>query len=126
MNEVIRRELIMDQQGKKASAVPVVFSVIALSFSALALICAVLLLIVSIVGPESGGTSTAITNRAFLTVSGMIFFTAFAWGFAMLGEVMGLVMTIVDIAIKRVKIIWIPAVALGLGIVSMILTTAAY
>lgn len=52
----------MDQQEKKPSAVPVVFSAIALTASALALICAVLLIVVSAVGPESGGTATALTN----------------------------------------------------------------
>ena len=116
----------MDQQGKKPSAVPVVFSIIALVVSTLALICAIVLIIVSTVGPERGGTATALTNRAVLTVSGMIFFTAFAWGFAMIGGFMGFVMTIVDIAVKRVKIIWIPVLAIVLGIGSIILSTVPF
>ncbi len=116
----------MNQQGKKPSAVPVVFSVIALVFSALALICVIVLIIVSVVGPESGGSATALTNRAVLTVSGMIFFTAFTWIFAMIGGLIGLVMTIVDIIVKRVKIIWIPVSAVVLGVTSMILSTILF
>ena len=116
----------MDQQEKKPSAVPVVFSAIALTASALALICAVLLIVVSAVGPESGGTATALTNRAVLTVSGMIFFTGFTWVFAMVGGLMGFIMLIVDIVVKRVKIIWIPILAMVLGVISVILSTIPF
>ena len=42
----------MDQQEKRPSAVPAVFSVIALAFSALAMICAIVLITISAVGPE--------------------------------------------------------------------------
>ena len=116
----------MNQQEKRPSAVPVVFSVIALVFSALAMICAIVLIIISVVGPERGGSATALTNRAVLTVSGMIFFTGFTWIFAMIGGLMGFVMTIVDIIVKRVKIIWIPALAMVLGITSIILSTVPF
>ena len=116
----------MNQQGQKSSAVPVLFSVMALVFSALALICAIVLIIISEVGPESGGSATALTSRAVLTVSGMIFFTGFTWIFAMIGGFMGFVMTIVDIIVKRVKIIWIPALAMILGITSIILSTVPF
>ena len=116
----------MDQQEKKPSAVPVVFSAIALTASVLALICAVLLIVVSAVGPESGGTATALTNRAVLTVSGMIFFTGFTWVFAMIGGLMGFIMLIVDIVVKRVKIIWIPILAMVLGITSVIMSTIPF
>ena len=116
----------MDQQEKKPSAVPVVFSAIALTASVLALICAVLLIVVSAVGPESGGTATALTNRAVLTVSGLIFFTGFTWVFAMVGGLMGFIMLIVDIVVKRVKIIWIPILAMVLGVTSMILSTIPF
>ena len=116
----------MDQQEKKPSAVPVVFSAIALTASVLALICAVLLIVVSAVGPESGGTATALTNRAVLTVSGMIYFTGFTWVFAMVGGLMGFIMLIVDIVVKRVKIIWIPILAMVLGVISVILSTIPF
>ena len=116
----------MDQQEKKPSAVPVVFSAIALTASVLALICAVLLIVVSAVGPESGGTATALTNRAVLTVSGMIFFTGFTWVFAIVGGLMGFIMLIVDIVVKRVKIIWIPILAMVLGVISVILSTIPF
>ena len=116
----------MSQQEKRPSAVPVIFSVIALAFSALALICAIVLIIISSVGPERGGSATALTNRAVLTVSGMIFFTGFTWIFAMIGGLMGFVMTIVDIVVKRVKIIWIPVLAMVLGITSIILSTVPF
>ena len=116
----------MNQQEKRPSAGPVIFSVIALVFSALALICAIVLIIISAVGPESGGSATALTNRAVLTVSGMIFFTGFTWIFAMIGALLGFVMTIVDIVVKRVKIIWIPALAMVLGITSIILSTVPF
>ena len=116
----------MNQQEKRPSAVPVVFSVIALVFSALALIFAIVLIIISVVGPESGGSATALTNRGVLTVSGMIFFTGFTWIFAMIGGFMGFVMTIVDIIVKRVKIIWIPVLAMVLGITGIILSTVPF
>ena len=116
----------MDQQEKKPSAVPVVFSVIALVFSTLALIFAIVLIIISVVGPESGGSATALTNRAVLTVSGMIFFTGFTWVFAMIGGFVGFIMLIVDIIVKRIKIIWIPIVAMVLSVTSMILSTIPF
>ena len=116
----------MDNQEKRQSAVPTVFSVISLVFSALALICAILLIIISNVGPERGGTATALTNRAVLTVSGMIFFVGFTWIFAMIGGFMGLVMTIVDAVVKRVRIIWIPILAIVLGVTSVILSTVPF
>ena len=116
----------MNQQEKRPSAGPMIISVIALVFSALALICAIVLIIISAVGPESGGSATALTNRTVLTVSGMIFFTGFTWIFAMSGGLMGFVMTIVDIIVKRAKIIWIPVLAMVLGITSIILSTVPY
>ena len=116
----------MNQQEKRPSAVPVVFSVIALVLSTLALICAIVLIIISVVGPEGGGSATALTNRAVLTVSGLIFFTGFTWIFAMIGGLMGFVMTIVDIIVKRVKIIWIPALAMVLSITGIILSTVPF
>ena len=116
----------MDQQEKRQSAVPVVFSVIAFTASVLALICALLLIIVTAVGPESGGTATALTNRAVLTVSGMIFFTGFTWVFAMIGGFMGFIMVIVDVIVKRVKIIWLPIAAMVLAVASMILSTIPF
>ena len=116
----------MVQQGKKPSAVPTVISVISLIFSVLALICAILLIIVSNVGPERGGSATALTNRAVLTVSGMVFFTGFTWLFAMVGGFTGFIMTIVDAVVKRVRIIWIPILAVILGITSMILSTVPF
>ena len=116
----------MNQQEKRSSAGPVIFSVIALVISALALIFAIVLIIISAVGPESGGSATALTNRAVLTVTGMIFFTGFTWIFALIGALMGFVMTIVDIVIKRVKIIWSPVLAMVLGITSIILSTVPF
>ncbi len=116
----------MDQQEKRPSAVPVVFSAIALTASVLALICVTVLIIISAVGPESGGSATALTNRAVLTVSGMIFFTGFTWIFAVIGGLMGFVMTIADIIKKRVKIIWIPIAAMVLAGTSMILSTIPF
>ena len=116
----------MNQQEKRPSAGPVIFSVIALAISVLALIFAIVLIIISAVGPESGGSATALTNRAVLTVTGMIFFTGFTWIFALIGALMGFVMTIVDIVIKRVKIIWSPVLAMVLGITSIILSTVPF
>ena len=116
----------MSQQISKPSAVPTVLSVIAFVISILALICAIALIIISKVGPESGGTATALTNRAVFTVSGMIFFTGFTWLFAMLGGLAGFIMTIVDIAMKRTGILWMPIVATLTGIISIILSFAAY
>ena len=98
----------------------------ALVFSILAIICAVVLIIISNVGPESGGTATALTNRAVLTVSGMIFFTGFTWVFAMIGGFMGFIMVIVDVIVKRVKIIWLPIAAMVLAVASMILSTIPF
>ena len=77
-------------------------------------------------GPESGGSATALTNRAVLTVSGMIFFTGFTWVFAMIGGFMGFIMVIVDVILKRVKIIWLPIAAMVLAVASMILSTIPF
>ena len=111
----------MDQLEKKPSAVPKVFSIISLAFSILALICAVLLILVVNFGPERGGTSTALTGRAVLTVSGMIALIPGIWGFALIGGLFGFIMTIVDIAMKRISILWMPAAAVVLGIVSIVI-----
>ena len=66
---------MVNQSGRASSVVPTVFSVIALVVSAMALICVLLLLIISKAGTGQGGTATAITNSAALSVTGMIFFT---------------------------------------------------
>ena len=115
----------MDQQENKPSVIPAVFSVISLILSVLAFICVILLLIITRVGPESGGTATALTNRAVLTVSGMIFFAGFTWVFALIGGFTGLIMTIIDLVMKRFKIIWIPILSMVLGIISFVLSAFA-
>ena len=59
--------------------VPNVFSIIALVVSGIALVCVLLLLIISKSGTGQGGSATAVTNSATLTIAGMVFFTAFTW-----------------------------------------------
>ena len=118
--------LFMVQQAQKPSAVPTVFSVISMSFSALAFIFSIVLLIIAKIGPESGGTATAPTNRAVFTVAGMIFFTGFVWIFAMIGGFAGFIMTIVDIATKRTMILWIPVSAMVLSVISILMSTFAF
>ena len=105
--------------------VPTVISIISLVFSTLAIICAILLLLVVNVGPKSGGTSTALTNEAVLTVSGMIILIAGTWGFAIIGGLMGFIMTIIDIAIKRIRILWMPVLAMVMGIVGIVMCCMA-
>ena len=116
----------MEQQKNRPSAAPMVFSIIALVFSSLALVSAILFIIVLHIGPESGGTATALTGRAVLTVSGMILFTAATWGCAMTGGFLGFIMMIVDIAVKRLKILWIPILSMVLGIAGIIICAAGY
>ncbi|MCR5673005.1 MAG: hypothetical protein K6F87_04755 [Lachnospiraceae bacterium] len=110
----------MNQQIKKPSAAPTVLSVIALAFSALALLCVMSLVIVTKVGPESG-SATALTWRAVFTVGGMIFFIGFTWILGIMGILAGLVMMIVDIATARKKILWIPILAVVVAIVSIVI-----
>ena len=112
--------------GKTSSAAPAVFSVIALVVSAMAMICVILLLIVSKSGTGQGGTATAITNSAALSVTGMIFFTAFTWIFAVLGGMIGLIMLIIDIVVKRANILWMPVLAIVLGVISILLSLLAF
>ncbi|MCR5475565.1 MAG: hypothetical protein K6F28_10245 [Lachnospiraceae bacterium] len=105
---------------KKPSVLPKVFSIIALVISGFALISVIALYAVAGFGPKSGGTATALTDEAVLAVSGMVFFTGATWIFAMVGAGLGIVMLVVDIAVKRTKIIWMPVTSVILGIASMI------
>ena len=117
---------MVDKSAKKASAVPAVISVIALVISVIALIFVLLLLIISKAGTGQGGTATAVTNTAALSVAGMVFFTAFTWIFAILGGTMGLIMLIVDIVVKRANILWMPISAIVLGGISILLSLSVF
>lgn len=90
----------MNQSASTTSTAPNVISVIALVVSGIALICVVLLLIISKTGTGQGGSATAITNSAALSVAGMVFFTAFTWIFAILGGLTGLIMLINEVPLK--------------------------
>ena len=116
----------MNQSASTTSIVPTVISVIALVASGLALICVVLLLIISKTGTGQGGSATAITNSAALSVTGMVFFTAFTWIFAILGGLIGLIMLIIDIAVKRANILWMPISAIVVGVISILLSILAF
>ena len=116
----------MNQSAGTTSIVPTVISVIALVVSGLALICVVLLLIISKTGTGQGGSATAITNSAALSVAGMVFFTAFTWIFAILGGLIGLIMLIIDIAVKRANILWMPISAIVVGVISILLSILAF
>ena len=116
----------MNQSASTTSIVPTVISVIALVVSGLALICVVLLLIISKAGTGQGGSATAITNSAALSVTGMVFFTAFTWIFAILGGLIGLIMLIIDIAVKRANILWMPISAIVVGVISILLSILAF
>ncbi|MBR1597617.1 MAG: hypothetical protein IJ661_01740 [Lachnospiraceae bacterium] len=105
--------------------VPTVISIISLAFSSFAIICAILLLLVVNVGSKSGDTSTALTNEAVLTVSGMIILILGTWGFAVIGGLMDFIMTIIDIAIKRIRILWMPVLAMVMGIVGIVMCCTA-
>ena len=116
----------MNQSASTTSIVPTVISVIALVVSGLALICVVLLLIISKTGTGQGGSATAITNSAALSVTGMVFFTAFTWIFAILGGLIGLIMLIIDIAVKRANNLWMPISAIVVGVISILLSILAF
>lgn len=116
----------MDQSLKKKSIVPTIVSAIALVNSGIALVCVFLLLIISKAGTGQGGTATAVTNSAALSVAGMIFFTAFTWIFAILGGLIGFIMLTIDIVVKRANIVWIPVSAIVLGVISMLLSILAF
>ena len=117
---------MVNQSGRTSSGVPTVFSVIALVVSAMALICMLLLLVISKAGTGQEGTATAITNSAALSVTGMIFFTAFTWIFAILGGMIGLAMLIIDIVVKKANILWMPISAIVLGVISILLSLLAF
>ena len=116
----------MNQSASTTSTAPNVISVIALVVSGIALICVVLLLIISKTGTGQGGSATAITNSAALSVTGMVFFTAFTWIFAILGGLIGLIMLIIDIAVKRANILWMPISAIVVGVISILLSILAF
>lgn len=117
---------MVNQSVKTTSMVPTVVSVIALVVSGIALVCMLLLLIMSKAGTGQGGSATAITNSAALSVAGMVFFTAFTWIFAILGGLIGLIMFVIDIAVKRGNILWMPILAIVLGVTSMLLSILAF
>ncbi|MCR5687256.1 MAG: hypothetical protein K6G58_04480 [Lachnospiraceae bacterium] len=117
---------MVNRSGRSASPALTVFSVIALAVSVLALICVLLLLVISKAGTGQGGTATAVSNSVALSVTGMIFFTAFTWIFAISGGMAGFIMLITDIAAKRADIVWMPILAVVLGIVSILLSLLAY
>ena len=116
----------MNQSAGTTSIVPTVISVIALVASVIAFVCVILLLIVSKAGTGQGGSATAITNSAALSVTGMVFFTAFTWIFAILGVLIGLIMLIIDIAVKRANILWVPISAIVVGVISILLSILAF
>ena len=109
----------------KPSSAPTVCSVIALVASVLAFINALILVLISVFGPESG-SATALTNRAVFFVSGMVLFTAGTWIFGILGGFAGFVMLIVDLAIKRGAILWMPIVSMILSTISIIMSVLVY
>lgn len=116
----------MNQSASTTSTAPNVISVIALVVSGIALICVVLLLIISKTGTGQGGSATAITNSAALSVTGMVFFAAFTWIFAILGGLIGLIMLIIDIVVKRTNILWMPISAIVVGVISILLSILAF
>ena len=65
---------MVNQSVRTTSKVPTVVSVIALVISGIAFICVLLLLIISRARTGQGGSATAITNSAALSVTGMVFF----------------------------------------------------
>ena len=117
---------MVNQSVKTTSMVPTVVSVIALVVSGIALVCVLLLLIISKTGTGQGGSATAITNSAALSLAGMVFFTAFTWIFALLGGLVGLIMFVIDIAVKRTYILWMPILAIVLVVTSMLLSILAF
>ena len=110
----------------KPSAAPTVLSVITLVISLLAFICSISLILISVFGPDSGGSSTAITNRALFFVSGMVLFTGAAWILAMIGILAGFIMLIVNIAVKRAGILWMPITSVVVCVISMIMSIFAF
>ena len=116
----------MNQSASTTSIVPTVISVIALVASVIAFVCVILLLIVSKAGTGQGGSATAITNSVALSVTGMVFFAAFTWIFAILGGLTGLIMLIIDIAVKRANILWMPISAIVVGVISILLSILAF
>lgn len=116
----------MNQSSSTTSIVPTVISVIALVASVIAFVCVILLLIVSKAGTGQGGSAMAITNSAALSVTGMVFFTAFTWIFAILGGLIGLIVLIIDIAVKRANILWMSISAIAVGVISILLSILAF
>ena len=117
---------MVNRSVRTTSIVPTVISVIALVVSGIALVCVLLLLIISKAGTGQGGSATAITNSAALSLAGMVFFTAFTWIFALLGGLVGIIMFVIDIAVKRTNILWMPISAIVLGVTSMLLSILAF
>ena len=120
---LIGEKSIMNQ---KPSTVPTVLSIITFGISALAFVCAIILILISVFAPKSGGTSTALTGSAVLFVSGMVLFAGATWLLAMIGGFAGFVMVIVDLVLKRTNILWMPVTAMFLDVVSIIISVFAF
>lgn len=111
---------------KNTSPAPKVISLISFIFSVVSLISAISLIITSGVAGKSLGTATAITTGTVVTVTGMILLTAVTWASAIFGSLIGFIMLIVDLVIKRINIIWMPVAAIIIGIASIMITALAY
>ena len=108
--------------NQKPSAAPVVLSGITFGISALAAVCAALLLFLTVFGTGSGGPATALTNQAVFFVTAVVLLTGAVWLFSVLGGLAGLIMTIADIALRRFSILWMPIVAVVLSIACFIVS----
>ena len=109
------------QAGKPAnlkSVASVVPSIVAVVSSVLSIICS---LLAALCLTYSSG-SVHLTTEAALVIFGYIAIMGFGFIFGGAGCVMGIIGAIVTLVNKRFKLIWIPILAIVLGVVGIILT----
>lgn len=100
------------------SVASVVTSVVAVALSVLSIICS---LLAALCLTYSSG-SVHLTTEAALVIFGYIAIMGFGFIFGGAGCVMGIIGAIVTLVNKRFKLIWIPILAIVLGVVGIILT----
>lgn len=108
-------------ERKTSYGITLGFSIVSLIFSILGIISMIMIYVMFIYAGSGHGTQ-AVTNEAVLGITGAIFFIGMMWFFAGLGALIGFIMTIVGIASKNTKILWIPVVSLILGMIPYVIT----
>ena len=105
-------------QPEKKSSAPKIVSIIALVFSSIALISGA----VSPLFLANPSGSVHLTNQAVLEISGFIVSSLFGFSFSLIGVVLGMIGAIMALTKKKSEIIWMPVLAIILGLAASFIT----